>query len=153
MQIKSWAHTALAVRDLDQAIAFYREAFGFKVEFEQRGMLEQSAAVTGIPGQRCDIAHLRSAFSEHTLELVRFHHHSEEAAPQPVAPLRPGQAHVAFLVTSLNAALAKVEELGARRIGGFAEFPGYRSAYVVEPSGSFLELEQIDSDQTGPHSD
>src|SRR5262252_4570859 len=80
MQIKSWAHTALAVRDLDQAIAFYREAFGFKVEFEQRGMLEQSAAVTGIPGQQCDIAHLRSAFSEHTLELVRFYHHSEEVA-------------------------------------------------------------------------
>jgi catechol 2,3-dioxygenase-like lactoylglutathione lyase family enzyme len=147
MRIKGWAHTALAVRDLDQAIAFYREAFGFKIEFEQRRMAEQSAEVTGIPGQHCDIAHLRSAFSEHILELIRFHTYSQVVTPQPITPLRPGQAHIAFVVENLDEALANLERLGARRIGGFAVFPGYRSAYVVEPSGSFLEIEQIDAEQ------
>ena len=146
MNVKSWAHTALAVRDFDQAVAFYREAFGYEIVFEERGMAEAVANVTGIPGQRCDIAHLRSGLSEHTLELIKFYGYSDVTAPQPVAPLRPGQAHVAFVVENLDAALVQVEKLGARRIGGFAEFPGYRSAYIVEPSGTFIELEQIDDE-------
>jgi len=144
MKVKSWVHTGLAVRNLDEAIAFYRAAFGYEVTYQVRGMTEQVAAVTGIAGQSCDLAQLKSPVSGHVLELVQFHGHEDTATPQPVSPLRPGQAHVAFVVEDLDAALMKVEALGARRLGGFAVLPGYRSAYLTEPSGTFFELEQVD---------
>jgi predicted enzyme related to lactoylglutathione lyase len=63
-----------------------------------------------------------------------------------VAPLRPGQAHVAFVVEDLDSALATVEALSAQRIGEIAIFPEGRAAYFVEPSGTFFELEELGED-------
>ena len=144
MRVKSWTHTGLAVRNLDEAIRFYCAAFNYEVMDHTRGMTEPVAAVTGIAGQSCDLAHLKSSVSDHVLELVQFHGHEGAATPQPESPLRPGQAHVAFIVDDLDAALAKVQALGARRLGSrFAVLPGYRSAYLTEPSGTFFELEEI----------
>ena len=147
MVVTTWAHTALAVRDLDRAIAFYRAAFGYELLFEERGMAAEIAAITGIAGQSCDLAQLRSPVSSHVLELIRFHGHEHVITPQPVAPLRPGQAHVAFVVEDLDSALATVEELGAQRIGEISIFPEGRAAYFVEPSGTFFELEELSEDR------
>jgi catechol 2,3-dioxygenase-like lactoylglutathione lyase family enzyme len=105
-------------------------------------MAEGPEAITGIPGLRCDLAQLRSPISDHILELIRWHGHVDVQVAEPETPLKPGQAHVAFLVDNLDAALAKVESLGAKRLGGLFVLPGYRSVYVREPSGSFIELEE-----------
>jgi glyoxylase I family protein len=147
MMVTAWAHTALTVRDLDRAIAFYRAAFGYELLFEERGMAAEIAAITGIAGQSCDLAQLRSPVSGHVLELIQFHGHEHVSTPEPVAPLRPGQAHVAFVVEDLVSALATVEALGARRIGEIALFPEGRAAYLVEPSGTFFELEELSEDR------
>ena len=139
----SWHHTSLAVSDLDAAVTFYRDAFGYEVSFEERGMSEQIAKMTGIAGLICDLAQLRSALGNHVLELIAFRHPERAAAPPEHAPLRPGAAHIAFAVEDLDAALAAVEALGAARIGGIAEFSEGRSVYCREPAGSFFEMEQF----------
>ena len=156
---RSWHHTSLAVNDLDTAVAFYREAFGYELKFQERGMSDQIASMTGIDGLTCDLAQLRSACSDHVLELIAFHLPSRETAPLEPAPLRPGAAHVAFSVADLEAALAAVEALGAVRVGRITGFSEARSVYCREPAGSFFEMEELRADPargtqtgTGPES-
>jgi catechol 2,3-dioxygenase-like lactoylglutathione lyase family enzyme len=139
MAVKVWHHTSLAVSDLDRAIDFYRRAFGYDVRFVERGMAEQIARLTGIPGLTCDLAQLGSPVSGHVLELIAFN----GAAVGEPKPLRPGAAHVCFHVDDLEAALALVENLGAVRLGEITQFDEGRSVYCREPAGSFFELEQL----------
>ena len=138
-----WHHTSLAVRDLDAAVAFYRDAFGYEVSFAEWGLSEQIASMAGIEGLRCDLAQLRSAQGGHVLELIAFRRPGSALPPLPGAPLRPGAAHVAFAVEDLDAALAAVEALGAARIGAITHFSEGRSVYCREPSGSFFEMEEF----------
>lgn len=139
MAVKVWHHTSLAVGDLDRAIDFYRRAFGYDVRFVERGMAEQIARMTGIPGLTCDLAQLGSPVCGHVLELIAFKG-AEAGEPKP---LRPGAAHVCFHVDDLEAALATVENLGAVRLGEITQFDEGRSVYCREPAGSFFELEQL----------
>ena len=139
MAVKVWHHTSLAVSDLKRAIDFYRRAFDYEVLFEERGMAEQIARMTGSPGLICDLAQLRSPVSGHVLELIAF----KGAAAGDPQPLRPGAAHVAFHVDDLEAALAKVKRLGAVPLGEITQFDEGRSVYCREPAGSFFELEQL----------
>lgn len=139
MGVKVWHHTSLAVADIDRAMAFYRAAFGYEVLFEERGMAAQIASMTGVPGLVCDLVQMRSPISGHVLELISFKGQGM-GAPKP---LRPGMAHVAFYVDDLDEALAKIEKLGAVRLGEITQFDEGRSVYVREPAGSFLELEEL----------
>ena len=144
VRVRSWHHTSLAVRDLDVATAFYRDAFGCELLFRERGMSRQIASMTGIDGLTCDLAQLRCARSEQVLELIAFRPPPPAGAlPPQSAPLRPGAAHVAFAVEDLDAALASVEALGAARLGRITEFSEGRSVYCREPAGSFFEMEEL----------
>ncbi len=140
--LKSWHHSSLAVRDLDQAIAFYRKAFGFELTFEERDMTEQIQSIAGLPELSCDIAQLRTPRSDHVLELIAFKHDGAASEDIGERPLRPGSAHIGFYVDDLDATIARVEALGAVMIGEVTQFCDGRSVYYREPSGSFFEIEQ-----------
>jgi catechol 2,3-dioxygenase-like lactoylglutathione lyase family enzyme len=136
----AWDHTSLAVRDLDEAIGFYRELLGFEVAFEERVMAAQIAGVTGLPGLECDIAQLRSPASRHVLELIAFRHAA--AARESGKPIMPGMGHVAFTVEDLERTLDAVTRLGGHMLGEVTRFEEGLSAYCREPAGSFLELSE-----------
>jgi catechol 2,3-dioxygenase-like lactoylglutathione lyase family enzyme len=142
IKTKSWAHTGLAVRDLSVASDFYQAAFGYEVAFREHGIGREIADITGIAGQICDLVQLRSPYSGHVLELLQFHGFETAEPARPGAPLRPGEAHVAFLVEDLEDALRHVRSLGATMIGIIAEFPEGRAVYCREPGGSFFEMEE-----------
>lgn len=139
---RDWHHTSLTVGDLDSAVAFYQEAFGFEVVFETRGMTRQMESITGVSGVRCDLAQLRSPRSGHVLELMRFRGVDGEGD----APLRPGTGHVAFVVEDLEAALGVAERLGAEVLGEVTTFAEGRAVYCREPSGTVFELEELFDD-------
>jgi catechol 2,3-dioxygenase-like lactoylglutathione lyase family enzyme len=133
-------HVGLAVSDLDRAAAFYSKAFGYRVVFQDRGMADLIQGVTGIPGLSCDLAQLRSPTSEHVVELIAFRLPARARLAR--APVRPGQGHVAFASGRFDQTLARLQDLGAVLVGGVTEFPEGRSAYLREPSGSFVELDE-----------
>jgi catechol 2,3-dioxygenase-like lactoylglutathione lyase family enzyme len=135
--IPSWEHTSLSVSDLGQAIAFYRDAFGFEVVFEEGGMDAQIESIVGIAGLRCDLAQLRRPGTRHVLELIAFRSPSD--AP---APTRPGEGHVAFVAEDFDGALERLLWLGASQLGSVTAFAEGRSVYLREPSGSIVELSE-----------
>lgn len=137
-----WHHTSLAVADIDQAITFHRDAFGFEVAFLERGMDAQIASMTGVPSLVCDLAQMRCAWANQVLEFVAFRHADGSQPEADLLPIRPGAAHVAFYVEDLNAALRRVKSLGAVPLGTITAFSDGRSVYCRAPGGSFFEMEE-----------
>ncbi len=141
IRVQGWHHTSLAVNNLDQAINFYKAAFGFKEEiFRERGMTNQIQSMVGLSGVTCDIAQLRSPFSGQILELIAFQH--LPAGREEHGPTRAGTAHIALKVVDLDRALHEVRLLGAEPIGEITEFSDGRAVYCREPSGTVFELEE-----------
>jgi predicted enzyme related to lactoylglutathione lyase len=129
-------HSSLAVEDLERSVAFYREAFGCDIVFQDRGMTGLIQSVTGIPAVECDLAILSLPASEQLFELIAFRN--------PAAPWdsSPPAGHIEFAVADLEASGAAVERLGARLVGEVTMFPEGPSAYFREPGGSVFELTQ-----------
>lgn len=135
------AHSSLAVRDLDAAVAFYRAAFGAETTLVEHGMTDLIRRTVGLTGVRADLAQLSLPGTGQTVELIAFH--DVPAGSEDAAPVRVGHGHVCFEVDDLDAALAHVEALGAERVGEVVGFPEGRAIYVREPAGSVVELEEV----------
>jgi catechol 2,3-dioxygenase-like lactoylglutathione lyase family enzyme len=129
-------HLSLAVEDLDRALAFYGAAFGCELLFRDT-QDAAIAALTGVPGLRCELAQVRSPGDGGVVELVAF---DVPPGADESAPVRVGHGHVAFRVDALERSLAAVEALGARALGEVVTFATGRAVYVREPAGSVIEL-------------
>jgi methylmalonyl-CoA/ethylmalonyl-CoA epimerase len=125
-------HIGIAVKDLAQALAFYRDALGLEVEAPE------------------DVAsqHVRAHFirvGESSLELL------EATAPEsPIARYvdkrGPGIHHITLRVDDIHAALARLKAKGVRLVDESPR-PGAEGALVafVHPSsahGVLVELKQ-----------
>lgn len=136
-----WAHSSLSVTDVAPAIRFFEDAFGFEVLFAEPRMSDPIASMTGLPALTCSLVQLRQPVSGHVLELIAFAPPDGLPAADPL-PLRPGSAHVAFLVDDLIRAKACVERLGAVTLGRITDFEEGPALYCRVPGGAFIELEQ-----------
>jgi len=123
-------HVAIAVRDLEAAIAYYREAFG--AEVEHREVVERDGVEEAL---------LRVADSY--IQLL-----TPTRPDSPVAKALEtrgeGLHHVGYRVADCAAALASVKAAGARAIDEVPR-PGSRGTTVafVHPKGSFGTLIEL----------
>lgn len=110
-------HISLAVADLERSLAFYRALFGVEVLFRDDSQVQVTT-----PGAK---------------DVVVF-----ELDPA-VAGREGGVRHFGFRLTTpegIDAALARIREIGARvdRAGEFA--PGLPYVYVRDPDGYQIEI-------------
>lgn len=132
-------HASFAVTDIDQAIAFLSEAFGFRVTFVERGMTGQIASMLGMPQARCDLAQLAVGDGPVKIEVIKFEPGAELG--QPSRPIARGMGHLALRLGGFDAALARTRDLGAQLLGEITQFSDGRAAYLGTPFGLFLELQ------------
>lgn len=132
-------HASFAVTDIDQAIAFLSDAFGFEVTFIERGMTGQIASMLGMPQARCDLAQLALGNGAVKIEVIKFEPGAELG--QPSRPIARGMGHLALKLGGLDAALVRVQDLGAEILGEITQFSDGRAAYLGTPFGLFLELQ------------
>ncbi len=134
----TFSHIAMACKDPLLVERFYVKHLGFK---------RARVYVPG-PGQ---VVVIKSG--NVSLELFP----SKEEAPVPPAgedgPWYPGWRHIAFLVDDLDAKLAEMGgdakiTLGPFDMGQF--IPGMRVAWVSDPEGNIVELNQGYVDETNP---
>jgi lactoylglutathione lyase len=133
-----FVHTCLRVRDPDASVRFY-EALGF----ERRGQLNFSSAYNvylGLPG------------GPDALELT------VNVGREEPYDLGDGYNHVALAVDDVDAALARLAEIGVQpekppyRPGDREDLP--RIAFVADPDGYRVELVdggRFDTPQDPPH--
>ena len=144
MTVQRMDNVGIVVDDLPAAIAFFRE---LGLELEGRAVMEGdwSGRVTGLRGQRVEIAMMRTPDGHGRIEFSRF------LAPPVVADHRNapvnalGYLRVMFAVDDLDDTLARLRKHGAQLVDEVVLYEDvYRLCYILGPEGLLIGLaEQI----------
>ena len=135
-------NVGIVVESLDAVIAFFVE---LGLELEGRAVIdgEWSGRVTGVRGQRVEIAMLRMPDGHGRIELSRF------LTPEPIADHRNapvnslGYLRVMFAVDDLDDTLARLEKHGTHVVDEVVDYENvYRLCYVRGPEGILIGLAQ-----------
>ena len=142
MTVKRMDNVGIVVESLETAISFFAE---LGLELEGRAMVEGEWAgrVTGLGGQRVEIAMMRTPDGHSRLELSRF------LAPPVVADHRNapvnalGYLRVMFTVEDIDDTVARLRKLGAQLAGEVVRYEdAYRLCYIRGPEGLLIGLAQ-----------
>ena len=140
MALQRMDNVGIVVESLDDAIAFFVE---LGLELEARATIEGdwSGRVTGVRGQRVEVAMLRMPDGHGKIELSRF------LTPAPVADHRNapvnslGYLRVMFAVDDLDDTLARLGDHGAEIVDEVVQYEDvYRLCYVRGPEGILIGL-------------
>ena len=134
-------HTALSTRDADRLVRFYRDLFGFEVEFdfpwdETNRAFQQSHAVPESAGRVVMISNGTSR-----LEIFEY----RKPAPRPDIPGRAnadlGIAHFGIEVRNIEKEYARLAAAGMQFQSALVtQTPTIKMAYGRDPDGNIIEL-------------
>src|SRR5262249_35539651 len=142
MTVKRMDNVGIVVEDIDAAIAFFTE---LGLELEGRAPIEGDWAdgVTGVRGQRVEIAMMRTPDGHSRLELSRFDAPAI-ASDHRTAPVNSlGYLRVMFTVGDIDDTLARLSKLGATVVDEVVNYEDiYRLCYIRGPEGILIGLAQ-----------
>lgn len=135
----SLENVGIAVRDLEEAIAFFTD-LGLSVLGRDEVSGDWADTAVGLDGNHARIALLQTPDGHGRLELFEYLHPTAlETAP--TLPHEIGMHRVAFRVDDLDAALAAAARHGCRPLRGVATYEDvYRLTYLRGPSGILVML-------------
>ena len=142
MAIKRMDNVGIVVESLDDAIAFFTE-LGLALQGRATIDGEWSGRVTGVRGQRVEIAMMVTPDGHSRLELSRFLS-PPVAADHRTAPVNAlGYLRVMFAVDDLDDTLARLSKHGAKVVDEVVDYEGiYRLCYIRGPEGILIGLAQ-----------
>ena len=142
MTVKRMDNVGIVVEDLDAAVEFFIE-LGLILEGRMPIEGEWAGRVTGLRGQRVEIAMLRTPDGHGRLELSRFDAPAI-ASDHRAAPVNSlGYLRVMFAVEDLDDTLARLGRLGATVVDEVVDYEGiYRLCYIRGPEGILIGLAQ-----------
>ena len=138
----SMNHTGFVVRDLDKAVAFYRDVVGLnhKGSFESEG--GPISQLLGYDNVRLKGAQIDTG-EGHVLELLQYVHpvgadrDSEERSTL-------GASHLAFIVDDIDQTYQKLIDNGAKKLNPPVQLnERIRSCYLQDPDGNWLEFAEL----------
>ena len=142
MAVRRMDNVGIVVDDLSATVAFFAE-LGLELEAQTTIEGEWSGRVTGLPGQRVEVAMMRTPDGHSRLELSRF------LAPPVVADHRDapvnalGYLRVMFAVEDLEDTLARLRKRGAELVDRVVQYKDiYRLCYIRGPEGILIGLAQ-----------
>ncbi len=146
--VKRLDNIGIVVEDLDAAIDFFTE-LGLTLEGRMPIEGDWAGRVTGLRGQRVEIAMMRTPDGHGRLELSRFDAPAI-ASDHRAAPVNSlGYLRVMFTVEDLDDTLARLSQVGAKVVGEVVDYEGiYRLCYIRGPEGILIGLAQQLAQQT-----
>ena len=140
MTLKRMDNVGIVVESLDGAISFFTE---LGLRLEGRAMIEGEWAgrVTGLEGQRVEIAMMVTPDGQSRLELSRFLTPPvvDDHRNAPVNAL--GYLRVMFTVDDIDDTLARLGKHGAQLVGDVVQYEDvYRLCYIRGPEGLLIGL-------------
>jgi glyoxylase I family protein len=134
-------NVGIAVRDLEEAIAFFTD-LGLTVVGRDTVSGEWTDTAVGLDGNHAHIAMLQTPDGTGRLELFEYVHPTA-IEREPIQPHHIGMHRVAFSVDDLDAALAVAARHGCHPLRGVATYEDlYRLTYLRGPSGILVMLAQ-----------
>jgi len=141
MAVQRMDHVGVIVDDLAAAIAFFAEV-GLELDGEMSAEGRSVDRIVGLEDVRTDFAFMRTPDRKGALELIKFKSPAYDGDNDPSAPSHaPGIRHIAFAVDDIEATLARLQALGAERVGELVQYEqSYKLCYVRGPAGIIVEL-------------
>jgi catechol 2,3-dioxygenase-like lactoylglutathione lyase family enzyme len=141
-------NVGIVVEDLDAAIEFFTE-LGLTLEGRMPIEGEWAGRVTGLRGQRVEIAMMRTPDGHSRVELSRFDTPAI-ASDHRTAPVNSlGYLRVMFTVEDVDDTLARLRKLEATVIDEVVNYKDiYRLCYIRGPEGILIGLAQQLRQQT-----
>jgi catechol 2,3-dioxygenase-like lactoylglutathione lyase family enzyme len=150
MSVRGVFHTGLTVSDLDRSIAFYRDLLGLELVTQWDSSQPYLRTVVGFPDGELRIALLRvpamdGGVSGHHIELLEYR--QPRGTRGDPGTNNPGNVHVAFHVTDLDAMYRELSARGVRFRSAPVEVThgrntGARAVYLRDPDDITLEFIQ-----------
>lgn len=142
MTVLRMDNVGIVVADLEAAIEFFTE-LGLILEGRMPIEGEWAGRVTGVRGQRVEIAMLQTPDGHSRLELSRFDAPAI-ASDHRTAPVNSlGYLRVMFAVEDLDDTLARLGRLGATVVDEIVDYADiYRLCYIRGPEGILIGLAQ-----------
>jgi catechol 2,3-dioxygenase-like lactoylglutathione lyase family enzyme len=135
-------NVGIVVEDLDATIEFFTE-LGLTLEGRMPIEGEWAGRVTGLHGQRVEIAMMRTPDGQGRIELSRFDAPAI-ASDHRAAPVNAlGYLRVMFAVDDIDDTLARLGKLGATVVDEVVNYQDiYRLCYIQGPEGILIGLAQ-----------
>lgn len=148
MTVKRMDNVGIVVENIDAAIKFFTE-LGLTLEGRMPIEGEWAGRVTGVRGQRVEIAMMRTPDGHSRLELSRFDVPAI-ASDHRTAPVNSlGYLRVMFAVEDIDDTLARLSRLGATVVDEVVDYKDiYRLCYIRGPEGILIGLAQQLGQQT-----
>jgi catechol 2,3-dioxygenase-like lactoylglutathione lyase family enzyme len=142
MTVRRMDNVGIVVEDLDAPIEFFTE-LGLTLEGRMPLEGEWAGRVTGVRGQRVEIAMMRTPDGHSRLELSRFDAPAI-ASDHRTAPVNSlGYLRVMFTVEDLDDTLDRLSKLGATVVDEVVNYEDvYRLCYIRGPEGILIGLAQ-----------
>jgi catechol 2,3-dioxygenase-like lactoylglutathione lyase family enzyme len=138
MEIR-WHHVAMAVRDMDRIVAFYRDRLGFEVDWEKPLYSGESLSrVVGLENAAARVVMLKGCGGR--MELFQY--------KTPADATSRGGRQCDFGLTHLALEVKGIHDLYARLLKAGVPFncppqnlrPGVWATYMKDPEGNTVEL-------------
>ena len=140
MGLKRMDNVGIVVESLDAAISFFSE-LGLKLEGRAVIEGEWAGRVTGLGGQRVEIAMLVTPDGHSRLELSRFLTPSVVADHRNAPVNSLGYLRVMFTVDDIDTTLDRLRRHGAQLVGEVVRYEdAYRLCYIRGPEGLLIGL-------------
>lgn len=142
MAVKRMDNVGIVVEDLDATIEFFTE-LGLALEGRMPIEGEWAGRVTGLHGQRVEVAMMQTPDGHGRIELSRFDAPaiSSDHRTAPVNSL--GYLRAMFTVDDIDDTLARLKRLGASVVDEVVNYANvYRLCYIRGPEGILVGLAQ-----------
>lgn len=142
MTVKRMDNVGIVVEDLDASIEFFSE-IGLTLEGRMPIDGDWSGRVTGVRGQRIEIAMMCTPDGNSRIELTRFDSPTT-ASDHRKAPVNSlGYLRVMFTVEDIEDTVARLSVLGATVVDEIVDYQGiFRLCYIRCPEGILIGLAQ-----------
>lgn len=144
------AHVGITVRDMDKAIAFYRDCLGFKLLGDVIITGDEADRLTRLKGTKLRAVYVRSEkdMKGPPLELLHFIEPRTEGETPYARLTNPGITEVAFWVKDIEQVYGDLCAQGVEfySLPQLFELEGYgkvKAVYFWDPDGTTLELLQV----------
>ncbi|MGD8498188.1 MAG: VOC family protein [Chromatiales bacterium] len=148
--ILAFSHPGLVVPDLEKAVAFYRDMFGFRVIGEEgwEDNPDVDRAI-GLQGKRSASRGAMMAGHNCFLELFEYSAPAQTASPPDrYLAHEIGIRHLAFYVDDVKGELERLIRLGGQVLGECET--GATAVYARDPFGNIIELALIPGGEEEP---
>lgn len=148
MKVKRMDNVGIVENDIDAAIEFFTE-LGLTHEGRMPIDGEWAGRVTGVRGQRVEIAMMRTPDGHSRIELTRFDTPAIESDHRTAPVNSLGYLRVMFTVEDIDDTLSRLSKLGATLVDEVVDYENiYRLCYIRGPEGILIGLAQQLGQQT-----